>query len=531
MTPWRLAAVVALVACAGGGAGEGRPPSLTTARRDELVVIGAHNEISQVTAGERLVFAASPRGVIIYDALFRAWLPPLELPVDGAFRQSAVVLAADPTEDAVWVATRGRVVYYRPRVDYAVTASLGGMPEEIFFDRRDLGAGAYVRMGGSIVRVARTGGTSIAPGAVPPSEDRLRSPTSRDVFREYPSLETFLPLLTRGDDLEQWQASAATLAPGRSEVWLGTYGNGLYRVDPAFNRAEHLPFGLLDPGVGALALAADGVWSGGRGSPGRRGGLVFASDDLQRWRWLDGPPSRPFDGARVNALAIHDQQAWAATTRGLLRLSLSAGDDLDRWDVVDGLPSDVVTSVVVRSDGAWAGTTAGLARIERSARPVGPRVPIHDLAQWADTLWIASDAGVLALAAPDSVPRRITVDDARLSRAVWALARADTILVVATETDLIEIDVRARRVLPPRAANVAALGRVERMAMDAQAIWLAGEGGALAIHRASGRSSLMPIGVTLPSAATSLALARDVAWIGTRDGLVRIRRRSDGMPP
>jgi ligand-binding sensor domain-containing protein len=86
-------------------------------------------------------------------------------------------------------------------------------------------------------------------------------------------------------------------------------------------------------------------------------------------------------------------------------------------------------------------------------------------------------------------------------------------------------------VLPPRAANVAALGRVERMAMDAQAIWLAGEGGALAIHRASGRSSLMPIGVTLPSPATSIALARDVAWIGTRDGLVRIRRRSDGMPP
>jgi hypothetical protein len=67
--------------------------------------------------------------------------------------------------------------------------------------------------------------------------------------------------------------------------------------------------------------------------------------------------------------------------------------------------------------------------------------------------------------------------------------------------------------------------------MDAQAIWLAGEGGALAIHRASGRSSLMPVGVTLPSAATSIALARDVAWIGTRDGLVRIRRRSDGMPP
>ena len=67
--------------------------------------------------------------------------------------------------------------------------------------------------------------------------------------------------------------------------------------------------------------------------------------------------------------------------------------------------------------------------------------------------------------------------------------------------------------------------------MDARTIWVAGEGGVLAIHRMTGRSSLLPVGLTLPAAATSVALARDVAWIGTRDGLVRIRRRSDGMPP
>lgn len=528
MTRWRLVGVLALVACAGGGAGEGRPSSLTTARRDELVTIREHNEIAQVSAGERLVFAASARGIIIYDVLFRGWLPPLEM--DDRFRRSPTALAADPTEDAVWAGTTGRVIYYRPRIDYAITATVAGTPEEIFFDKRDLGAGAYVRMGTSIVRVARTGGAGSA-GPIPPPEQRLRSPTSRDVFRQYPSLETFLPLLTRDDDLEQWQASAATLAPGRSEVWLGTHGNGLFRVDPTFNRAEHLPFGLLEPGVGALALAADGIWAGGLGLPARRAGLVFASDDLQRWQWRDGPPSRPLAGARVNALAIRDRQAWIATTRGLLRMSVAGDDDFDRWDIADGLPSDVVTSVVARTDGAWAGTTAGLAFVERSARPVGPRVPIREVVLWTDTLWIASDAGVLALAAPDSVPRRLAVDDARLSRAVATIARADTILAVATGTDLIEIDLNARRVLPPRATNIAALRRVERMAMDGQSIWLAGEGGVLAIHRGSGRSTLLSVGMTLPAAATSIALARDVAWIGTRDGLVRVRRRSDGMPP
>jgi ligand-binding sensor domain-containing protein len=522
-----VAGLVTMTACAGGPATEGRS-GLTTARREEQVTIGAHNEITHVSAGERLVFAASTRGIIIYDALFRGWLPPLEL--DDTFRRSPTALAADPTEDAVWAGTTGRMIYYRPRMDYAITATISGTPQEIFFDRRDLTAGAYVRVGSSTVRVTRTG-SAIPVGAVPASQDRLYPSTARDVFRQYPSLETFLPLLTRDDNLEQWQASAATLAPGRSEVWLGTRGNGLYRVDPGFNRAEHLPFGLLEAGVGAVALAADGVWSAGLGSPVARAGLVFASDDLQRWRWLSGPPSRPLMAARINALAVRDRFAWIGTTRGLLRMSMDDHNDLSQWDIGDGLQSDVVTSVALRPDGAWVGTTAGLALVERSARPVGPRVSIHEIVLWTDTLWIASDVGVLALASPDSIPRRLTIEDARLSRAIVGLARADTVLVLASGADLLEIDLRARRVLPPRAANFAALQRIVRVAMDAHTIWLVGEGGALVVHRATGRSILLPVGMSLPAGATSVALARDVAWIGTRDGLVRIRRRSDGMPP
>ena len=522
-----LSALGAVVACAGGPATEGRS-SLSTARREDQVAIGAHNEITHVSAGERLVFAASPSGVIIYDALFRGWLPPME--IDDAFRRTPIALAADPTEDAVWVATTGRVIYYRPRIDYAVTTTVAGTPQEIFFDRRDLGAGAYVRMGSSALRVSRTG-SAVPAATLPAPQDRVRSPTAQDVVRQYPSLETFLPLLTRDDDLEQWPASAATLAPGRSEVWLGTRGNGLYRVDPTFNRAEHLPFGLLEPGIGALALAADGVWAGGLGSPLGRGALVHASDDLQRWRWLSGPPSRPLVGARVNALAIRDRSAWIATTRGLLRMGVDDDNDVNRWDLADGLPSDVVTSVAPGATGTWVGTAAGLAFVERSARPVGPRVAVHDLSLGSDTLWIASDAGVLALASPDSTPRRLAIDDSRLSRSIVSLARADTVLAVATNAELIEIDITARRVFPPRAANIPALGRLARVAIDAQTIWLAGEGGALAIHRASGRSSFLPVGMNLPAAATSVALGREVVWIGTRDGLVRIRRRSDGMPP
>jgi len=524
-----VAGLLALAACAGGPPSEGGAFPLTSATREERLTIGAHNEVLHVSAGERLVFAASRRGVITYDALFRGWLPPLEM--DEA-RGAPTVFAADPTEDAVWIGSAGRVVYYRPRIDYAITTAFAGTPQEIFFDRRDPAGGAFVRVGASFVRINRTGGSSQVPlGALPAAPDRLGSATGREVLRAYPALEASLPLLTRDEDLEQWPVSSAAASPGRSEVWLGTRGNGLLRVDPVFNRAEHLPFGLLEPGVGALALAADGVWIGGIGAPGERGGLVFASADLQRWRWVDGPPSRPFVGTRVNALSIRDRTAWVGTNRGLIRVRIEADDRIDRWDAMSGLPSDVVTSVAAGDSGAWVGTLAGLAWVDRAVRVVTPRIVIRDILLWTDTLWIASNGGLLGMASSDSAPRRLTIGEGRLDRDIAAIARADSVLVVATGAELIEIDLLGRRVLPPRAASVAALQRITRVAMDARTIWLAGEGGVLVLDRASGRSTLLATGLALSAPATSVALGREVAWIGTLNGLVRVRRRSDGMPP
>ena len=529
MTRWPLHGVMLLAACAGGAASEGRTAPVAAGRRDEIVAIGAHNEITHVSAGERLVFAATRAGVIVYDALFRAWLPPLAASVD--VRVPVSVLAADPTEDAVWVGASGRMAYYRPRMDYVVSTLVPGAPEEIFFDRADLGAGAFVRLGSRYVRMSR-GGVYTTVSAVPPPERRLESPTAREVFREFPALESFLPLLTRGDDLEQWPASAATMAPGRSEVWLGTRGNGLLRVDPAFNRGEHVPFGLLEAGVGALALAADGVWCGGIGAPGERGGLTFTSVDLQRWRWIDGPPSRPLHGARVNGLAVRERTAWIATSRGLFRADVDDENRMTSWDAADGLPSDVATSVAPTADGAWVGTTAGLAFVDGTVQRIEPRIGVRDLRLRGDTLWIASTGGVLALASPDTVPRRLSMSDARLTRAVSAIALADSVLAVATDDEqLVEIDLPSRRVLPSRAASFGAIRRIARLTMDAETIWIAGEGGVLAIHRRSGRSSLLGARSALPDAATDVVLTRDVAWIGTRGGLVRVRRRPDGMPP
>jgi hypothetical protein len=121
-----------------------------------------------------------------------------------------------------------------------------------------------------------------------------------ELYAQFPALQGFERLLTRDDQLRSWPVSAGTQSPDQpSQVWLGTYGNGLFKVDPYFNTSEHLAFGLLDRGAGAVALAADGVWAAGIGdaSSRGRGGLTFISEDLQEWRWVEGALAQPLAGA------------------------------------------------------------------------------------------------------------------------------------------------------------------------------------------------------------------------------------------
>jgi ligand-binding sensor domain-containing protein len=229
---------------------------------------------------------------------------------------------------------------------------------------------------------------------------------------------------------------------------------------------------------------------------------------------------------------VRGQTAWIGTTRGLVRMDVENDSRATVRNASDGMPSDVVTSVVARADGAWVGTIAGLAHVGDVTRPIGPRLHVHALASWGDTLWIATNAGILALTAGDSMPRTLDVDDSRVRGPVVALARTASNLVAVTgDAELLEIDLRRKRVLSPRAASVSSLRAIARIAVDARTMWLAGDRGVLVIDRSTGRSTFLAAGSALPGPATDVIITREVAWVGTRDGLVRIRRRADGMPP
>lgn len=542
-----LVPLALIAACAGAGAGVGDPASPRgrgMLAREDRVVVTDFNDVARVAVSQRMVFVASPGGLAIYDRTFSSWFPPLSAG-DGFPAERISVMVADPTTDGVWIGTAGAVLFYQPLTDVLARTLVGGFVDDIVFDRRDPAAGAWVHSGGAWTRVSASGfaQSGVTP---PPPAAIVRAPTLADIYRQFPSLQTFQTLLTRDAQMRSWPVTSGARAPDRTEVWLGTLGDGVFQVDPQFNTARHHPFGLLGAGAGALSQAADGVWSIGLGTDRRgRGGLTFTSTTLQEFRWVDGPLSSPLSGARGLDLDVRASSAWAATERGLVRVNLRDERDTQVWTMLDGLPSDVALTVLARERGAWVGTSRGLAFVNDSVLARGaPRkgrviqtavmnTAVRALLATGDTLWIGTDAGLLLL--PPGEPARpvrpaAVASEPRLLRPIRALARSDSLVVVATDDAVLRFALPSGRLLARLTTlPFGAIGAMGALAVDDQTIWAGGSLGAVVIGRETGLARVVPVAPgQLPGGVQDIVLTRDFAWLATRGGLVRLRRLPDG---
>ncbi|WP_309671591.1 hypothetical protein [Gemmatimonas sp.] len=538
------------VSGAGGGSGNGSSGPLGGfGRRDERQRIGSFSNVQAVAVSRRYVFAAGSSGIAIYDRTMNSWLPPLTRD-DGLTDQQITVLAGDPVEDALWLGVPGGVIMYRPLTEQLQRTIVTGVPDLIAFDRAATGD-AIVRAGGEWTRISRVG--IATPIVRPPLASALILPRRlSDLYTQFPTLRTQPSLLLRAQQsdrpLRNVQILSGAASPERaSEVWLGTAGDGLFRLDPTFMQSTPLPYGLIEPGVGALALAADGVWAAGLGQSIDRGGLSFVGSDLQRFRWIDGTISVPLVGVRGLSLITRASRAWLGTDRGLVRVRLDGTQAMRVWGVLDGLPDERVLSVATRDDGAWAGTARGLVYVSDSSdtrnvrtRGVGVRLldnmPVHALQFTGDTLWIGTEAGVMAIASPNGsvggVVSRPVGSDPALRRAVRALAWSDTVLLAATDDAVLRLAPRGG-VEPVRVdlLDVRQVGRVTKVAIDERTMWLAGTDGVVVVSRRDGATRVLRVPGDLPGPVLDLAVNRDYMWFGTPQGLIRLRRRGDGGLP
>jgi diguanylate cyclase (GGDEF)-like protein len=226
-----------------------------------------------------------------------------------------------------------------------------------------------------------------------------------DRLRHDPSLES-----TPGGD-----RIGALLRDRSGVVWVGTWGQGLARHDPAtraFRRLQHSPSrpdGLTHPAVVRALETRDGaIWAGTNGN-----GVDLFDPRLRRIGGHRPDPRDPgalSDGSVTCLAEGPDGSVWVATLNGALHRLRPGARRFERLTVEQGLPGGAIRALTFGPRGElWIGAGEGLARLD----PVTSKVvsfrhraedpstlsgsAVEAIAFGPDgTLWVGTDSGLNA---------------------------------------------------------------------------------------------------------------------------------------
>ena len=461
-----LAALIVLVATA--------PPQW---RPEERVMLSDFSYVDAVAASPWLVFAATRHGLLVYDRVGHAWKPPVTT-LDGYPSVRVRTAIADQGGNAVWLGVGGIDGYVRYDVD----------------------ARTWTR------------------GIPPPPGAQSQVLTVEAALARAPAADAIRALILTDPRLRSHRFTAATSTPDRPDLYLGTDGMGIVRLDPRTGEFEQLPYGLLAPGVGAVAPAEGGVWAATHARPGgaERRGITWVASDLSATKPAEGGGAAlGFTFLAARRLLRAAGTLWLATEQGVLQID----PETMRSRTYD-LPH--ATSLAPAPDGVWVGTTRGLSVATRdgTVERLSTDFPVLSLVAVRDTLWVGTDAGVVLVP-----PGGNAVGTAALTQPIYALAHARDTIVAATDRSVVWRDPAngTWRELPLSLA----MGRPTSVAADPDGgVWI---GGTQGLARADlGRKFVrtLTVPVDVPAPVHDLLADADYLWAATDSGLVRFDRRA-----
>ena len=462
-----------MIGCATGGVGPSSRPTIALGP-DNRVLLSDFSDIEAVAASPWLVFGATTHGLLIYDRVAHRFRPPVTV-LDGYPARRVRRAIADQTGNAVWL---------------------------------DLGTtGGYVRFD--------VDGRIWTPGPLPATQnDRVL--TVEAALAQAPLADAMRAAILTDSRLRLHQFTAAAATPDRPEIFLGTNGLGVVRVDKQTGEWEVLHYGLLAPAVGAVAPARDqgGIWAGANARVDQRRGVSWVGSDLSSTRFSE------FSFLSSRRMLAADNRLWVATEQGVIRIDQPASQSRT-WDLPDA------TSLARTSVGIWVGTTRGLSIIkpdDRVSDIASNGIAILSLLAAGDTVWVGTSVGlgqVLPGADAISTPPELA-ERATLRVPVYALARLQDTIVMATEQQLLWRSPTTREW--SAVALPLSLGRPTALVAGPDgSLWIGGTQGLGQADVASGLIHVHPVPFEVPAAVRDLAADPTYLWAATDSGLLRIQ--------
>ncbi len=499
---------------------------------EDRTLITDFSYVTALAATQTTLYAATPSALVVYDRHLLRWQGAVGV-ADGYPDGGAVGMAANPLDDSVWLAAGGRWLLYRPFGRTFEGGPLPGRAVQVVLDRDDPVSGAWFQTTLGWYFVDRGG--MPRGGTPPPPARRFGMLLRAELRRVVPAFDLALSRITRDERLRPFEITAAAASPLGEAVYVGTNGNGTFRVDPVGAQAERLPAGLIAAGASALALAGGRVCAGtdhgtgsraSLGTAGRRG-VTCLRDDLGDVTGYEAPPGAVV-GAIVTAVALTRRGVWAGSDEGLTRL----GSRPARLTTAQGLPANQVRALAAEDGGVWVGTTAGIAQVSDADRPmvqsaVSFGAAVGALLLHRDTLWIGSALGLVAL--PRGAAEPVVIDGGPALRLpVVDLAATHDTIVVATPTRILW---RAAGTWTDAGgggggggAGVPGVGRIAAVAAAEGSVWAAGSAGIAHLSPRTGVWTSFTSPRDIPAPVWDVAVSERWVWLATGAGLVRLDR-------
>lgn len=451
---------------------------------DSRVLISDFSEIDAVAASPWLVFAATSHGLLVYDRIARRFKPPVTV-LEGYPRGRVRRAVADPSANAVWLDLGTAYGYTRYDVD----------------------------------------GRAWTPGSIPSPQAERGALTVAEALAQAPLADALRAAILTDTRLRSRQFTSAAGTSDRPEIFFGTNGMGLVRVDKQTGEWEVLSYGLVAPGVGALAPASDGVWAAANAQGReRRRGLTWIASDLSSTRTAEGGGAAlGFTFLYSRRLLTAGDQLWLATEQGVLRIDPSSFQSR-LFDLPDA------TSLARAPDGGvWVGTTRGLSIITPDDRisSIGSRaLAIVSLLAVGDTLWVGTSAGLgqLLPGANDVTMVPELADHPSAHVTVRALARLQDTIVMATEREIMSRDPVTRTW--SALALPLSIGTPTALAVDPNGdgpLWVGGTHGLAEVEVPRSAIRVHSVPLEVPAAVRDVMIDGEYLWVATDSGLVRIR--------
>jgi hypothetical protein len=484
--------------------------------------------VDAVAASPWVVYAATRHGLLLYDRRARAWRLPVTT-LDGYPTARVRTALADPAGNAVWLGTDDGWARYDADLRRWDEGPVPGGVSALLLDAGDVASGVFLRDLSGWHFLPRGALLPISGTPLPPPGRRVQPLDARTALATAPMAQALRALILTDPRLRSYEFTSAARTADDNDLFFGTDGLGLIRIDAAVGQWEPLTFTLLGPRADALALGADGVWVAGGATPGLggRSGVTWLPSNLSSTTPVEPPAGSGFGVAAVRRLLAVSGVLWIATDAGVYRMDPASGR-IRRFTLEDGLPSEDVAALARAPDGVWIGTARGLAVIagDRVVRLGTFSQAVTSLLAAGDTLWIGSPAGLGALVPGGTepvVPPDELTEPALRTPVVALASTGDTLVVVLADQvawrDRATAHWTVERPGTPLGTLTAAAGDV-----PGGGVWLAGTIGVAwwdIAHRVYRR---LDVPGDLPGPVRDVAAATPWVWVATDSGAVRLSR-------